>query len=340
MNLLSFATARPLLRTPAEPAARPPQGDAQAPSAQDAVPAALPFGLALEQAVADAQPAAEPATGEDAAPAAQADAADPAAAMLAAALNGTAEVPPAAAAGSAEAGAEVAADVVSAVPRALVAAAPAARPVPAALPAADAAAIEPDGAAAVTEAVAAPQLHAVRPAPAEAGRSIQAAVADAPPLAGATAPNPPAAPRADAAVKLPNGEASQWRQPLAQALGERLQVMVANGSERAVIRLDPPMMGSVEIVIRHEAGAVQVHVSATHGEVLRQLHALGDSLRQDPVLRQYAEVSVHVADGARDGDGRQRPRPFEPPADEPGRALAEAGAGLESPAFSMAMERE
>jgi flagellar hook-length control protein FliK len=144
---------------------------------------------------------------------------------------------------------------------------------------------------------------------------------------------------AEAAVlKLPNGEAAHWRQPLLQALGERLQVELGRGSERAVIRLDPPMMGSIEIVIRHEGGALQVQLSATHGEVLRQLQALGDSLRQELVHRQYAEVSVQVSDGSRDADGRQRQRQQDEAA--PGRALAEAEGEQGRAAFALAPDQE
>lgn len=175
-----------------------------------------------------------------------------------------------------------------------------------------------------------------RAVPAVASLSADAAAATT-----VTAPAQAAVARAAGeTLRLPNGDAGQWRQPLATALGERLQVMVSNGSERAVIRLDPPMMGTIEIVVRHEAGAVQVHVSATHGEVLRQLHGLSDSLRQDPVLRQFADVSVQVADAGRDGDGRQRQRTFEQGNEDPGQALAEADAGRDALRFSMATERE
>ncbi|NMG34604.1 hypothetical protein GRF61_09130 [Azoarcus sp. TTM-91] len=177
---------------------------------------------------------------------------------------------------------------------------------------------------------AAPEGNAVERLPATAATTVSAAVASAS-ASGAAGES--------ATLKLPNGEASQWRQPLAQALGERLEVQLARGSERAVIRLDPPMMGTVEIVVRHEGGALQVHLSATHGDVLRQLHALSDSLRQDPALRQFSEVSVQVSDAGRDGDGRQRQRQAEGNAEEPGRALAEAEAGHAPQGFSLSGEQ-
>ncbi len=121
---------------------------------------------------------------------------------------------------------------------------------------------------------------------------------------------------------------AQWRQPLQEALGDRLQLQLKRGSEQAVIRLDPPSLGTIEIVVRQEAGGLQVHLRATHGEVLRQLQHVGDSLRHDLAQRQQGDVTVTVSDGAaRDAHagGRQRSRDGEAPHEQaPGQALHEA----------------
>lgn len=121
------------------------------------------------------------------------------------------------------------------------------------------------------------------------------------------------------------------RQPLVQALGQHLQVQISNGSQNAVIRLDPPFMGSIDIVIRHEAGAVQVHLSASNSEVLTQLQNIGDALRQDLGQRHQGPVSVHVSAGSHDAGGRQRQTGGDH--EEPGRALNETDEGDESPTF-------
>ena len=127
---------------------------------------------------------------------------------------------------------------------------------------------------------------------------------------------------------------------LLQALGDRLQVQIAQRSEHAVIRLDPQAMGSVEIVLRHEAGALQVHLSASHPDVQRQLQGISDALRQDLSQRQYTDVSVNVAAQPGDADGRRR-QGGQPQAEErPGRALAEAEHGAGGSPFSMASSLE
>ncbi|HAT33682.1 MAG TPA: flagellar hook-length control protein FliK, partial [Janthinobacterium sp.] len=55
----------------------------------------------------------------------------------------------------------------------------------------------------------------------------------------------------------------------------RIQLQVTRNSEQAVIRLDPPMLGRIDISIRHADGALQVTLSASNGEVLRQLQGIG-----------------------------------------------------------------
>ncbi|AKJ30362.1 flagellar hook-length control protein FliK [Caldimonas brevitalea] len=135
--------------------------------------------------------------------------------------------------------------------------------------------------------------------------------------------------------------ATVGQQPLAEVLGERLRVQVQGGIERAVIRLDPPMGGTVEIVIRHEAGSLQVQLSASHSEVARQLQTIGDTLRQDLVQRQYGDVSVVVAQPGRerDGDARQQGRP-QPEQEEPGRALSDGTHESRPGRFSLTQDRD
>jgi flagellar hook-length control protein FliK len=162
---------------------------------------------------------------------------------------------------------------------------------------------------------------------------------------------------ADATVTLPPGTPAGWRQPLAEALGDRLQLQLGRGIDQAVIRLDPPSLGRIDISIRHEAGNLQVVLSASNSDVLRQLHAVSDTMRQDLVQRQYGDVAVVVSSSAaRDGSaagqgsgqaaagqggggqggqagGRERD------GRTPGRALAEAETGAAETAFSFVRDR-
>ncbi|MRX15547.1 flagellar hook-length control protein FliK, partial [Pseudoduganella sp. FT9W] len=104
----------------------------------------------------------------------------------------------------------------------------------------------------------------------------------------------PAAGQASATVKLA-GSPEQWQQPLREALGDRLQLQLQRNNDQAVIRLEPPNMGSIEISIRHSAGALQVNLSASNSEVVRQLNTIGDSVRQDLSAKQFSDVAVTVS---------------------------------------------
>ena len=132
-------------------------------------------------------------------------------------------------------------------------------------------------------------------------------------------------------IKL-NGPAQQWQEPLREALGERLQTQIGRNSEHATIRLDPPMLGRIEISIRHTAGALQVNVTASNSEVLRQLQGIGENMRSDLAQRQYTDVAVTISATPRspaaqafaEGDARGQRQPGRQNDDaEPGRALSD-----------------
>ena len=150
---------------------------------------------------------------------------------------------------------------------------------------------------------------------------------------GVAAPATGAAQRGADTVTL-SGPPTAWRQTLHEALGERLQLQVGKNAEQAVIRLEPPMLGRVEIAIRHSAGSLEVNISATHGEVLRQLQTVSENLRNDLAQRQFTDVAVNVTQAARganaaplfagDGGGRGRQQEGQQQEQLPGNALAEA----------------
>ncbi len=152
---------------------------------------------------------------------------------------------------------------------------------------------------------------------------------------GIAAQSSAASPARDGGTVTLSGPPTAWRQSLQEALGERLNLQLGKNAEQAVIRLEPPMLGRIEISIRHAAGSLEVNITATHGEVLRQLNSVSDNLRSDLAQRQYTDVSVNVSQatpraqaaqaGAQfgaDAQGRGRQQGQDERA--PGAALAEA----------------
>jgi flagellar hook-length control protein FliK len=183
-------------------------------------------------------------------------------------------------------------------------------------------------------------------AAADAGAGADAIPVTAGP--GALAGTPPASARSADSIVLA-GPPTAWRQNLHEALGERLQLQLGRNIEQATIRLEPPMLGRIEIAIRHSAGNLEIHIAASNSEVLRQLNTVSDSLRSDLAGRQYGSVSVNVSDvprmqasaqtgghtpGQGQADAQGRSRQEQEQARAPGRALHdEASPG--STLFSM-----
>ena len=85
------------------------------------------------------------------------------------------------------------------------------------------------------------------------------------------------------------------------------------------------MQGQIEITLHRDAAGLQVQLSASHGDVLKQLQAISDGLRQDLASRHSGEVSVQVAQqDRRDGNSHGRQPQDDPrPQTSPGRALSE-----------------
>lgn len=192
---------------------------------------------------------------------------------------------------------------------------------------------------------------AVVAAPAVAAREGERGAATPAPNLGLTGVvgNTTTAATAGDTIKL-SGPAQQWQEPLREALGERLQTQVGRNSEHATIRLDPPMLGRIEISIRHTAGALQVNVTASNSEVLRQLQGIGENMRSDLAQRQYTDVAVNISATPRspaaqafaEGDARGQRQPGRQQDDaEPGRALSDGTPSGTSSSTTYAMhERE
>lgn len=185
-----------------------------------------------------------------------------------------------------------------------------------------------------------------------AGEAVAEASADAAPVSAGPGVNaastPPASARNADSIVLA-GPPTAWRQNLHEALGERLQLQLGRNIDQATIRLEPPMLGRIDIAIRHSGGNLEIHIAASNSDVLRQLNAVSDSLRSDLAGRQYSSVSVNVSDvprmqasaqtggqtpGQGQADSQGRSRQDQEQARTPGRALhdeAATGANL----FSM-----
>lgn len=237
---------------------------------------------------------------------------------------------------------------------AALASTPALAPQPA-IPAAAAAAAAATELLADTDPASAPKAAAgatAQPAPARPVAALAMATVPAEPLtlpherspgiATLVLPQSGAADGVDSTTAARSTETTpQGRAPsLLQALSERIAVQSERGTERVVIRLDPPYRGQIEIHIRQDAtGATQIQLNASHADVVRQLHAIGDSLRQELAQRQGGDVSVQIAQHSREQDGRQQRQDRQGEQQQPGRALDEQASSADTARFALATDR-
>ncbi|WP_434157848.1 flagellar hook-length control protein FliK [Stutzerimonas stutzeri] len=113
---------------------------------------------------------------------------------------------------------------------------------------------------------------------------------------------------ADRALKLQAPEA-KWGEQMLHALRENVDLQIQQKIQSATIRLDPPELGSMEILLSHESGRLSVQLSAANADVARLLQQTSDRLRQELVGQHFVQVNVQVgADGGgQQGQPRQRP---------------------------------
>ncbi|MCF7200612.1 flagellar hook-length control protein FliK [Pseudomonas oligotrophica] len=148
-------------------------------------------------------------------------------------------------------------------------------------------------------------------------------------------PGPTALPAAERGAASPAGGAerslrlqapeARWGEQMLQTLRENVELQLAQRSQSATIRLDPPELGSLEILLSHESGRLHVQLSAANADVARLLQQTSERLRQELVGQQFVQVQVQV--GAEGGSGHGQSRRQAPwLADEPVAANSAAPA--------------
>ena len=113
---------------------------------------------------------------------------------------------------------------------------------------------------------------------------------------------------ADRALKLQAPEA-KWGEQMLHALRENVDLQIQQKIQSATIRLDPPELGSMEILLSHESGRLNVHLSAANADVARLLQQTSDRLRQELVGQHFVQVNVQVGADGGGQQGQQRQRP-------------------------------
>ncbi|MCS2171901.1 flagellar hook-length control protein FliK [Scandinavium sp. TWS1a] len=87
-------------------------------------------------------------------------------------------------------------------------------------------------------------------------------------------------------------------------LKDRIQFQLDNQQQMSTIRLDPPSMGKLEIVVHLDGNQnLNVHIGASQTEVMKTLQQFSDHLRQHLVQQNFMQVNVQVSP---DGQSQQQ----------------------------------
>ncbi len=103
-------------------------------------------------------------------------------------------------------------------------------------------------------------------------------------------------------LKLQGSDAQRGEQML-HALRDSVDMQIQQKAQRATIRLDPPELGKLEIVVSQEAGRINIQIHAGQADTLRLLQQTSDRLRQELLTQHFVQVNVQV--GADSQSGQQ-----------------------------------
>lgn len=101
---------------------------------------------------------------------------------------------------------------------------------------------------------------------------------------------------------------AKWGEQLLHALRDNVQVQIQQKIQNATIRLDPPELGSLEIYLSHEAGRLNVHITASQADVARLIQHTSDRLRHELAGPQFTQVNVQTSAEGQGGQQQSRER--------------------------------
>ncbi|MCG8908564.1 flagellar hook-length control protein FliK [Pseudomonas sp. DP-17] len=119
---------------------------------------------------------------------------------------------------------------------------------------------------------------------------------------------PPASPLLDRPLHLKGNNDAHWGEQMVSALRDNVELQLGQRVQNATIRLDPPELGAMEILVRHEAGQLNVQISASNGDVVRLLQNTSERLRQELVGQNFLQVNVQVSSDSQPGQQGQQNR--------------------------------
>jgi flagellar hook-length control protein FliK len=104
-------------------------------------------------------------------------------------------------------------------------------------------------------------------------------------------------------------QSTQWNRELMATLGDRLTMQINQSVKEATVRLDPPDLGRIELVVRMDGDRLNVQLNASNAGVRDMLAQHAERLRGDLLQQNLQTVDVQVGQQSqRDSDRHQQKR--------------------------------
>ncbi|MDX1301083.1 flagellar hook-length control protein FliK [Photobacterium sp.] len=139
------------------------------------------------------------------------------------------------------------------------------------------------------------QIHAGQSA------TLQAAISSSPAEA--------AQPRAVWANLQMDSSPGKWGEQMLQVLQDRVTLQASQNMQEARIRLDPPDLGKLDLIIRVDGDRLNVQINAAHGAIRDALAQVSERLRLELQQQQFVHVDVNVGDGERGQPSQHQAQP-------------------------------
>ncbi|PJC86426.1 flagellar hook-length control protein FliK [Vibrio sp. HA2012] len=111
----------------------------------------------------------------------------------------------------------------------------------------------------------------------------------------------------------------KWGEQMLQVLQDRVSLQANQKMQEAHIRLDPPELGKLELLVRVDGDKLNIQINANHAQVREALLQVSERLRSELQLQQFVHVDVNI--GA-DTSGGSSSRQFNKESDESYRVTA------------------
>jgi len=86
----------------------------------------------------------------------------------------------------------------------------------------------------------------------------------------------------------------KWGEQMLQILQDRVSMQAGQKMQEARIRLDPPELGKLDLLVKVDGDRLQVQLNANHAQVREALIQVSERLRHELQLQQFVQVDVNV----------------------------------------------